>query len=228
MGGRVCCTASMTGEHPSMKILHVLHNSLPLLCGYSIRSGYIVNLQRAMGLETFVVSSGQHPNGEQMREMIDGVEYRRTPPQQGCPSFLREGSSCAISSARLRLSREVRPDLIHAHSPVLVGLPALRVARRLGLRWSTRFAICGRTPRSIGAASVRSHPCIGWPAGSRAMSHGADAVVTICDLLKKELQPRAGRRTMYTSWQTASTPTPFDPRPHEDDRSSSGNSPARK
>ena len=69
----------------SMKILHVLHNSLPLLCGYSIRSGYIVNLQRAMGLETAVVSSGQHPNGEQMREAIDGVEY----PAHSCSTGVR-------------------------------------------------------------------------------------------------------------------------------------------
>ena len=32
-----------------------------------------------------------------------------------------------------RAIHEFRPDLIHAHSPLLVGYPALRVARRHGL-----------------------------------------------------------------------------------------------
>ena len=53
-----------------MRILHVLHNSVPLLCGYSIRSSYIVNLEREMGWDTRVVTSGQHPNGEAMRETL--------------------------------------------------------------------------------------------------------------------------------------------------------------
>ena len=44
-----------------------------------------------MGLETSVVSSGQHPNGAQMREAIDGVEYRRTAAAQVSVPFLREG-----------------------------------------------------------------------------------------------------------------------------------------
>ena len=91
-------------------------------------------------------------------------------------------------------AREVRPDLIHAHSPVLVGLPALRVARRLGLGfvyeirdlWENASVDRGR----FGAESPMYR--VARRLESYVLSR-ADAVVTICDLLKAELQPRAGR-----------------------------------
>ena len=178
-----------------MKILHVLHNSLPLLCGYSIRSGYIVNLQRAMGLEPSVVSSGQHPNGAQMREAIDGVEYRRTAAAQVKVPFLREAMLMRSLERQVEMAaREIRPDIIHAHSPVLVGLPALRVARRLGLGfvyeirdlWENASVDRGRfgaeSPMYRVARKLETH-----------VISRADAVVTICELLKTELQPRASR-----------------------------------
>src|SRR5437762_992750 len=118
-----------------MRILHVLHNSVPLLCGYSIRSGYIVNLERGMGWDPRVVTSGQHPNGHALRETIDGTEYRRTvTPQHGRLPFMKEwGLMKSLERQVETAARDIRPDIIHAHSPVLVGLPALRVARRLDI-----------------------------------------------------------------------------------------------
>jgi PEP-CTERM/exosortase A-associated glycosyltransferase len=177
-----------------MKILHVLHNSLPLLCGYSIRSGYIVNLQRSSGLETSVVTSGQHPNGDAMRERIEGTDYRRTPAHgKGLIPFSREWQLMRSLEREVEAAaREFRPDAIHAHSPVLVGLPALRVARRLGLPliyeirdlWENASVDRGRfaagSPLYRVARGLESH-----------VVRNADAVVTICDLLKKELEPRA-------------------------------------
>jgi PEP-CTERM/exosortase A-associated glycosyltransferase len=179
-----------------MKILHVLHNSLPLLCGYSIRSGYIVNLQRTMGLQPWVVSSGQHPNGPEMRETIEGVEYRRTAAARiNSVPFLRERMLMRNLERQVEsAAREVRPDIIHAHSPVLVGLPALRVAKRLGLGfvyeirdlWENAAVDRGR----FGAESPMYR--LARRLDSYVLSR-ADAVVTICDLLKAELQPRVGR-----------------------------------
>src|SRR5688572_28131195 len=118
-----------------MRILHALHHSLPLLSGYSIRSSYIVNLQRAAGVQASVVTSGQHPNGNARRELIEAIEYRRTPAcRNGQLPFLRERSLMADFEREVEAAaREMTPDIIHAHSPVLIGLPALRVARRLGI-----------------------------------------------------------------------------------------------
>ena len=177
-----------------MKILHVLHNSLPLLCGYSIRSGYIVNLQRAMGLDPSVVSSGQHPNGPEMHEVIDGTHYWRTPgANTSAVPFMREGVLMRNLERQVeKIAREVRPDLIHAHSPVLVGLPAYRVAKRHGLGfvyeirdlWENASVDRGR----FGPDSRLYR--IARRLETYVLSR-ADAVVTICDLLKTELEPRA-------------------------------------
>ena len=178
-----------------MKILHVLHNSLPLLCGYSIRSGYIVNLQRDLGFQPWVVTSGQHPNGPSMEEIIDEVEYWRTPAAKvSSLPFQREWVLMRNLEQRVEMvARKVKPNVIHAHSPVLVGLPALRVARRLGISfvyeirdlWENASIDRGRfsaqSPLYRVARQLESY-----------VVSRADAVVTICDLLKAEIAPRAG------------------------------------
>jgi PEP-CTERM/exosortase A-associated glycosyltransferase len=149
-----------------------------------------------MGLQPWVVSSGQHPNGALMREAIDGVEYWRTPAAQlNSVPFLRECMLMRNLERQVEIAaREVRPDVIHAHSPVLVGLPAMRVARRLGVGfvyeirdlWENASVDRGRftaeSPMYRVARRLETH-----------VLSRADAVVTICDLLKAELQPRAGR-----------------------------------
>jgi hypothetical protein len=43
-----------------MRVLHVLHHSLPVLSGYSIRSDNIVRSQHAIGVETASVTAAQH------------------------------------------------------------------------------------------------------------------------------------------------------------------------
>ena len=179
-----------------MRILHVLHNSVPLLCGYSIRSGYIVDLERAMGWDPSAVTSGQQPQGGPPREVIGGTEYRRTPASTGGRlPFAKEWALMRSLERQVEAAaRDVRPDLIHAHSPVLVGLPAMRVARRLGIPlvyeirdlWENASVDRGRF--AAGSPLYR----IARGLESYVIRH-ADAVVTICDLLRNEIAPRAGR-----------------------------------
>lgn len=129
-----------------MRVLHVLHHSVPYVDGYSVRSQYIVDHQRTLGLKPVVLTSAQHEievgrpgrHGELPRETIDGVSYYRTPLPGGHRGtqalrtpFLRQRAFMA----RLRRSLDVvlereRIDIVHAHSPVLCGLPALLAARR--------------------------------------------------------------------------------------------------
>jgi len=66
-----------------MRVLHVLHNSLPLLCGYSIRSRYILESQKAHGVDVMAVTSAQHPNGSEDVEEIGGIAYHRTRLKSG-------------------------------------------------------------------------------------------------------------------------------------------------
>jgi PEP-CTERM/exosortase A-associated glycosyltransferase len=175
-----------------MRVLHVLHHSLPFLSGYSIRSSYIVNLQHSSGVRTAVVTSGQHPNGDSEREQIDGTEYRRTPKRVERTPLLRELRLMAdLERAVDSAASELAPDVIHAHSPVLVGLPALRVARRRGIpmmyevRDLWENAGVDRAKFAAGSVSYR----LARSAESYVLRR-ADTVVTICNGLRKELSAR--------------------------------------
>jgi len=179
-----------------MRILHVLHNSLPLLCGYSIRSGYIVNLERAMGLEPWVVTSGQHPNGDAMSETIGGTLYRRTPhARSGRVPLSREWQLMKTLEGEVEAAaRQIRPDVIHAHSPVLVGLPALRVAQRLDIPMVYEIRDLWENASVDRGRFAAGSPLYRLARGLESyVLRNSDAVVTICNLLKKELEPRTGR-----------------------------------
>ncbi len=156
-----------------------------------------MNLERKMGFELSVVTSGRHPNGVAMRETIERVEYRRTPSvETGRIPFAREWNLMRSLERGVEAeAKAFRPDLIHAHSPVLVGLPALRVARRLGIPlvyeirdlWENASVDRGRfaaeSPLYKLARGLESY-----------VLRRADGVVTICELLRNELAPRAGGR----------------------------------
>jgi glycosyltransferase involved in cell wall biosynthesis len=177
-------------------VLHVLHNSLPVVCGYSIRSGYILRLEKQDGLEVKAVTSAQHLNGPAMRDWIDGIEHRRTPGYQGKPwPVWREWQLMRrLEQQVARAVDEWRPDLIHAHSPVLVGLPALRVARRSRLPFVYEVRDLWENA-SVDRGRFRETSAL-YRAARGIESHvlaRADAVVTICDSLRAELLPRAQR-----------------------------------
>jgi PEP-CTERM/exosortase A-associated glycosyltransferase len=70
-------------------------------------------------------------------EDADGLHFYRTPKPTGLLAKLPGGDPFAVMAAlekRLTgLARELKPDVIHAHSPVLNAVPAIRVGRRLGI-----------------------------------------------------------------------------------------------
>ncbi|MEM1145085.1 MAG: glycosyltransferase family 4 protein [Pseudomonadota bacterium] len=118
-----------------MKVLHVLHTSLPYIAGYCIRSDQIIRNTAQLGCQSVVVTSAQHPNAGEDPELIGDVRHYRTAKRDvsGLP-ILREFGLMNLLHQRISEVIELeQPDLIHAHSPVLVGYPALRAARRAGL-----------------------------------------------------------------------------------------------
>lgn len=88
--------------------------------------------------------------------------------------------------------REWKPTLLHAHSPMLVGLPALRVARRLRIplvyevRDLWENASVDRGKFRNGSLLYRAARTL-----ETRVLRNADAVVTICEKLRDELAPRA-------------------------------------
>ena len=120
-----------------MKILHVFDHTLPLHSGYTFRSAAILRNQKKMGWDTYHLSGPKQINCSVMQEDADGLHFYRTPKPTGLLAKLPGGDPFAVMGAiekrLLELAKELRPDVIHAHSPVLDAVPAIRVGRKLGI-----------------------------------------------------------------------------------------------
>lgn len=122
-----------------MKILHVLDHSLPLHSGYSFRTAAILREQRARGWSTLHLTSPRHGItagvSAALEDSSEGLSFFRTPASSGglrhVPAVGAYLEEMRATSRRLdALIKEHRPDVLHAHSPVLNALPALAAARR--------------------------------------------------------------------------------------------------
>jgi PEP-CTERM/exosortase A-associated glycosyltransferase len=120
-----------------MKILHVLDHSIPLHSGYTFRTRSILKEQHKLGIETCHVTSPKHGNSQVEIEEIDGLKFYRSAPISGLMSKLPLLNQMAYISPMVKRILEVveleKPDVIHAHSPALNGLAALKAGRKSGL-----------------------------------------------------------------------------------------------
>ena len=123
-----------------MKILHIFDHSIPLHSGYTFRSRAILEQQRALGWQTDHITSSKHAqaaNSELLEEEVDGFHFFRTAESKGVLSRLPVLNQMAVvSSLTKRLAQiipQVKPDILHAHSPALNGLAAANVARQFAL-----------------------------------------------------------------------------------------------
>jgi PEP-CTERM/exosortase A-associated glycosyltransferase len=120
-----------------MRILHILDHSIPLHSGYTFRTRAIIEQQRAMGWETFHMTGPKQGATQTQVEEIDGLVFHRTPPLSGLQARLPVFNQLAVISrlegALRQIVGEVKPDILHAHSPALNGVAALRVGARFNL-----------------------------------------------------------------------------------------------
>lgn len=127
----------------SVRVLHVLDHSIPLHSGYTFRTLNLLREQRKLGWETFHITSPKHGQGlttpadkAQLEQDVDGWHFFRTPVPDAAPSLPGLGELRLMQQLERRLqsvAEQVRPNILHAHSPVLNAWPALRVGRRLGI-----------------------------------------------------------------------------------------------
>lgn len=121
----------------SLRVLHILDHSIPLQSGYTFRTRAILREQRRMGWETFHLTSPKHAAPGGAEEEVEGLHFFRTPVTAGAIDripAIRELALMRATERRLEeVARAVRPDILHAHSPALNAIPALRVGRRLGI-----------------------------------------------------------------------------------------------
>jgi len=120
-----------------MKVLHVFDHSVPLHSGYTFRSRAILLEQAALGWQTCQVTSSKQGRCSSPVEEVDGLNFYRTPtnsPRAVSLPLLQHWLVVRNLAQRLVQVIDIeQPDLIHAHSPALIGLAALQVGRRVGL-----------------------------------------------------------------------------------------------
>ncbi|SCY24546.1 TIGR04063 family PEP-CTERM/XrtA system glycosyltransferase [Nitrosospira sp. Nsp13] len=178
-----------------MRILHILDHSLPLHSGYTFRTLSILKEQRALGWETFHLTGPKQGNCGVLEEDVDGWHFYRTLPAIGLTSKLPIVNQTAVIDRLTHRLNEVaevvKPDILHAHSPVLNAIPALRVGRRRSIPvvyeirafWEDA-AVDHGTSREWG---IRYRLTRGLE--SYALRH-VDAVTTICEGLRSDILGR--------------------------------------
>ena len=120
-----------------MRILHILDHSIPLHSGYTFRTLAILKQQRAFGWETFHLTGPKQGATAANEEQVDGWQFIRTQPPggilDGIPGLAEIEMMGEITYRIEQVVKRIRPHILHAHSPVLNAIPALRVGRRLGI-----------------------------------------------------------------------------------------------
>jgi PEP-CTERM/exosortase A-associated glycosyltransferase len=178
-----------------MKILHILDHSIPLHSGYTFRTLAILREQRALGWDTHHITSAKQENCTVLEEDVDGLHFYRTPPATGGLSALPLFNQISIINTLARRLDEIvpliRPDILHAHSPALNAIAALRAGRKHGIpvvyevrafwedaavdhgtskEWGMRY----RLTRGLETSAFRR----------------VDAVTTICEGLRRDIVAR--------------------------------------
>ncbi|HEX7369051.1 MAG TPA: TIGR04063 family PEP-CTERM/XrtA system glycosyltransferase [Rhodanobacteraceae bacterium] len=178
-----------------LRVLHVLDHSLPLHSGYTFRTLSILGEQRALGWETFQLTGPKQNSGAAHEDQIGEWLFYRTPPAAGLTAALPLVQHRALMSAlRTRLADVVdalRPDILHAHSPVLNAVPTLDVghARSIPVVYEVR-AFWEDAAADLGTAREWGPRYRLTRALETRALRQADAVTTICEGLRADMLAR--------------------------------------
>ena len=206
------------------RILHILDHSLPLHSGYCFRTRAIMKAQIASGLTVAGVTGvRQNQHGyvaQQPMEEADGLCFYRTLAQVQGPSPVREWREIAALAERIeQVIRDWQPDVLHAHSPALNGLAALRAAEKSGLPLVYEIRAFWEDA-AVGNGTGRENSPRYWLTRQleNHVVNGADAVAVICEGLKSDLISRGVKREKITISPNGVDLDLFGQPPARDDR----------
>jgi glycogen synthase len=201
-----------------MRVVHILDHSLPVQSGYAYRTLAVLREQEGMGWHTLALTSPQQPDARALVEVVDGRRFFRTlvrPSPPWTPRLAREYAIIRATARRLdQLARPWRPDVLHAHSPVRNALAALSIGRKLNI--PVVYEI-----RALWEDAASSHGTMrsgtwSYALARRLETHAlrrADAVVTICRGLHRELSRRGAHHDNMFLVPNAVDVTRFAPEP---------------
>jgi PEP-CTERM/exosortase A-associated glycosyltransferase len=201
-----------------MKILHILDHSLPLHSGYTFRSQSIFRAQRTRGWHPVVLTSPKHEQSWkghwQEKEEIDGFSYYRTGASRTSrlPGLGEFGLMRNLARRIRNIAALEKPNLIHAHSPVLNGLPAIRAG--LSLRLPVVYEI--RAFWEDAAVDLGTYTQDSWKYRlTRALEtwvcRRAGHVAVLCQGLKQDLMARGIPAEKLTPVFNGINPEDFKP-----------------
>jgi PEP-CTERM/exosortase A-associated glycosyltransferase len=199
-----------------LRILHILDHSIPKHSGYSFRTLAILREQRKLGWQTFHLTTPKHVEALADEEDVDGWHFFRTRGATIGDATPIIGELMLMRQVERRLEevvRRVNPDVLHAHSPVLNAIPALRVAKRLRLPivyevrafWEDAAVDHGTTRE--GSLRYRATRALETYAMTRA-----DHVTVICNGLRDDVLARGIPASKVTVIPNAVDTESFSPR----------------
>ena len=176
-----------------MKILHILDHYKPHFSGYVFRTSYILKYQKEFDLEPVCITSPKQGIDNTDLEEIDNVRIYRTPQTGfGNMPFIKEARLMNALQKRIEevISKE-NPDIIHAHSPSLNGIPAVRAGKKHGLPvvYEVR-ALWEDAAVDHGTFNGSSFKYSASRFVETQLFKRADALFTICNGLKNEIVSR--------------------------------------
>jgi PEP-CTERM/exosortase A-associated glycosyltransferase len=117
-----------------MRILHILDHSLPVHTGYTFRTRSILLEQHKLGWETIQVTGSKHELPGPDPEAADGLIFHRSarpsPMAARLPVWNQYDVVRGLEHKLDLMIEQHQPDILHAHSPALDGIAALRAGRR--------------------------------------------------------------------------------------------------
>jgi len=200
-----------------VKILHIFDHSIPLHSGYTFRSCSILQQQRNLGWETDHITSAKHGQAtktDELEQDVDGYHFFRTPQPTGLLSKLPVFNQMAIVNSLTRRLAEVipqvKPDILHAHSPALNGLATAHAAKQFNLPfvyevrafWEDAAVDHG----SCKEGDLRYRLTRGM---ETKVIRQASAVTTICEGLRKDIIERGISADKVTVIPNAVDPDKF-------------------
>jgi PEP-CTERM/exosortase A-associated glycosyltransferase len=205
-------------ESKKLNVLHIFDHSAPLHSGYSFRSLAILQQQRILGIDTRQLTSSKHYAPGPMAEQIGDLIFHRTAPGwlAKVPVLQQWDVIRQLERSLTALVLQLRPDILHAHSPCLNALAAARVARRFNIplvyemRASWEDAAVSHGSCKEGDLRYR----LGQWLEKKAL-HQASHVVTICQGLAKQIADWGVAPSRITIVPNAVDPDVFSPCQHK-------------
>ncbi len=193
-----------------MRIIHILHRSVPGTHGYAIRSRQIVRSLHKKGVDQIVLTSpSQLPLGEldsERSERIDDVRYFRTcsdafpataevKDDSRVKAVLRVLQNFSMLRTALKLAARYQPTIVHAHSPFTCGIVGNIVGRRRNI--PTIYEVRGIWEDSHAGRGKLSENSLQYK-GIRYLENlalkRADVCCAICEGLANEIRSRGIQR----------------------------------